>query len=334
MFRLITKCAEEHTNESLLQVPDNALSPVFSPKETSSFYYYRDSKTPLIKTFSSQHFFAYYSLIGSVGRSGVTVWNKDGNYLVFVSKWPHRGSVYLSELILDMFHHFSCECTFWSPIGVLNPRQMQTSIDRVKLNFINDCKNLNQLEMIVLVMLALYQNSFSNRLNFKDMDFTKIKKFLIKVEEVKEMIYYAPSRKTCAEILNFCCISLLRFKKGDFVWISARKHTWEECTVDKICPDDKHVYQVVNKNGKIQRISNDIESLISLNKPISISCENDEKKVTEAACIACTERGVNAVFIPCGHLCMCIDCAEIWGARTIKCPICQQNASVYQVYAN
>ena len=48
-----------------------------------------------------------------------------------------------------------------------------------------------------------------------------------------------------------------------------------------------------------------------------------EKRVQELeeqrVCKVCLDKEANVVFVPCGHLCTCMDCA---GSLT-KCPICR-----------
>lgn len=53
---------------------------------------------------------------------------------------------------------------------------------------------------------------------------------------------------------------------------------------------------------------------------------NDEK--ADRVCVICTEKDRNCVFIPCGHVCCCHNCAIEWkkkqGTLNMKCFICKK----------
>jgi len=50
-------------------------------------------------------------------------------------------------------------------------------------------------------------------------------------------------------------------------------------------------------------------------------------------CCVCMDRPKNAVFTPCGHKAVCLECGERLRARGIRCPICRQLTSgVVRVY--
>ena len=72
---------------------------------------------------------------------------------------------------------------------------------------------------------------------------------------------------------------------------------------------------------KIQRIGNKI--IILANK--SEDCSDEECLINqevseEKLCKICYEEQRNAVFVPCGHLCSCFDCA----LKLNECPLCRQ----------
>mmetsp|Transcript_63865 Transcript_63865/g.106192 ORF Transcript_63865/g.106192 Transcript_63865/m.106192 type:complete len:353 (+) Transcript_63865:149-1207(+) len=58
-----------------------------------------------------------------------------------------------------------------------------------------------------------------------------------------------------------------------------------------------------------------------------------------ALCLVCLESQTQVAFFPCGHKCVCMECANAWVSRIqyfeqaggkIKCPYCNTNASSYQ----
>jgi Zinc finger, C3HC4 type (RING finger) len=62
--------------------------------------------------------------------------------------------------------------------------------------------------------------------------------------------------------------------------------------------------------------------------------ENEPEKVNrrqEGVCVVCLEKQSTHAHIPCGHLCICLDCAELQdacshdngGHGTLKCPLCR-----------
>ena len=42
-------------------------------------------------------------------------------------------------------------------------------------------------------------------------------------------------------------------------------------------------------------------------------------------CKVCFERPVQITLVPCGHLCLCVDCSGLLTAMEHKCPICRNN---------
>ena len=52
-------------------------------------------------------------------------------------------------------------------------------------------------------------------------------------------------------------------------------------------------------------------------------------------CVICTEKRVECTFVPCGHLCVCSDCAELCTNETPidKCPVCMEpHTSIMKIY--
>jgi E3 ubiquitin-protein ligase XIAP/baculoviral IAP repeat-containing protein 7/8 len=50
-------------------------------------------------------------------------------------------------------------------------------------------------------------------------------------------------------------------------------------------------------------------------------------------CCVCMSDAASAVFIPCGHLCLCDHCAKPVAAKLTACPLCRQfPTGVHHVY--
>ncbi|XP_036145385.1 E3 ubiquitin-protein ligase cblA-like [Monomorium pharaonis] len=74
-----------------------------------------------------------------------------------------------------------------------------------------------------------------------------------------------------------------------------------------------------------------------VNRHFLETCEENQGTVRpERTCIACINTKSNQVFIPCGHICCCEDCANYIMQESDdvkKCPICKKQISaIYKVY--
>jgi len=81
-------------------------------------------------------------------------------------------------------------------------------------------------------------------------------------------------------------------------------------------------------HGELERARN--ESQILLEKQ-----QQQEKKMQELKrakeeleesklCTFCLERSVAIILLPCGHACLCKECAKLLGTKTlVNCPICR-----------
>ena len=62
----------------------------------------------------------------------------------------------------------------------------------------------------------------------------------------------------------------------------------------------------------------------------------ENKGVPSTECLVCLNACVNAVLVPCGHLCMCVACANTLQTNTksaFSCPLCRmQVANIHRVY--
>jgi hypothetical protein len=64
-------------------------------------------------------------------------------------------------------------------------------------------------------------------------------------------------------------------------------------------------------------------------KPI----DGDEIIPEEHECVICRTSRKTHVFVPCGHLCVCVDCAEITTSLSKTCPICRkESTNIMQVF--
>lgn len=60
------------------------------------------------------------------------------------------------------------------------------------------------------------------------------------------------------------------------------------------------------------------------------SCDSTDKPLQ---CTACCCRPISAVFLPCGHACMCRECSVKWFRMNYGCPICRTySTSVSNLY--
>lgn len=86
----------------------------------------------------------------------------------------------------------------------------------------------------------------------------------------------------------------------------------------------KFFYRVSKHNIKI---IDDIEELCNTLQQAKIAIskiyENDN-----AECIICMDKEYEVVFVPCGHYCLCEDCANQLLGTTNKCPLCRQTLSM------
>ena len=62
----------------------------------------------------------------------------------------------------------------------------------------------------------------------------------------------------------------------------------------------------------------------------------ENKGVPSTECLVCLNASVNAVLVPCGHLCLCVACANLLQSNTktaFSCPLCRmQVANIHRVY--
>ncbi len=59
---------------------------------------------------------------------------------------------------------------------------------------------------------------------------------------------------------------------------------------------------------------------------LEIDEDPDSKEKDDALkggeCVVCLDVESNAVFVPCGHICMCMECIDT--NKTKECPICRK----------
>jgi hypothetical protein len=60
-----------------------------------------------------------------------------------------------------------------------------------------------------------------------------------------------------------------------------------------------------------------------LNEPVSVVLDEENNGKISNECNVCMSNPKDAAFIPCGHVCCCLLCAEKIIRGTRKCPICR-----------
>lgn len=322
---------------------NRTFEPQFSTVEQTTLLYWKNSNSLIAAVFSSREFFSVYSKVGSIKNYGRSIWKRNDKELCFPSKWTK--SLTISDIFIDLWFHINSV----QQLGhLLSPRNTQICLDKIFMKM-KTCDSLKNEEICLLT--ALYneykkklQHSFLNELNLKEMDINLIDSML---EKPKELDLDKTSSQN-REIINFFCVQLLRFSKDDQVWI-LDDNEWKQGIVDCINFSHKYVYRVKLSNSKFVNIQNDISSLIckkdpTLKREIHQQNQNnmrpekihkidlsEDKKNDSDICITCQSEISDAIFIPCGHLCMCMKCSSHWGNDTTKCPICMQVGSVYKV---
>jgi hypothetical protein len=53
-----------------------------------------------------------------------------------------------------------------------------------------------------------------------------------------------------------------------------------------------------------------------------------DRRLETATCSVCWERAANVVWVPCGHLCLCLHCMP----NVQGCPICRTKGNAMRVY--
>lgn len=62
--------------------------------------------------------------------------------------------------------------------------------------------------------------------------------------------------------------------------------------------------------------------------------EEESDTGSSQACLICMLHSVNALLLPCRHLCLCIECAERMRVRSSCCPLCRHPvAQILQIYS-
>lgn len=78
---------------------------------------------------------------------------------------------------------------------------------------------------------------------------------------------------------------------------------------------NKFVKMVKTNYIELERQKKEINELKLENK------EYKEKIIEQNECIICIENKLQIVFVPCGHICSCVECSK----RLNQCPICRKN---------
>ena len=86
----------------------------------------------------------------------------------------------------------------------------------------------------------------------------------------------------------------------------------------------KFFYRVKKHNIEIIDSVNDLAEVLEETK-ISVNKVYENKG---ADCVICMDKGHEVVFVPCGHYCLCENCANQILGTTKKCPLCRQVVSM------
>jgi len=76
------------------------------------------------------------------------------------------------------------------------------------------------------------------------------------------------------------------------------------------------------------KIIDDVDELIDIIDHMKISIKNIYQDDIATDCIICMENEYDVVMVPCGHYCMCHECADKILGSTSKCPICRQKVDL------
>ena len=325
---------------------NRTLQPQFSSVEQTTLLYWKDSKSPIAAVFSSREFFSVFSKVGSIRNYGRSIWRRNDKEICFASKWTK--SLTISDIFIDLWFHVDNINEFGC---LMSPRNIQICLDKIFMKMKSYDTLINEEICILATIYSEYKKestkSFLNELNLREMDINLIKTIL---EKPNELSLNKSSRQN-HEIVNFFCVQLLRFAKNDKVWVFD-DNEWKQGIIVCINFSSKYVYRVQLSNSTFVNIQNDIPSFICKKDPnirreievnqnqrpqkihktdLHLQNKNQNIKHDSDICITCQSEISDAIFIPCGHLCMCIKCASQWGADTAKCPICMQPGSVYRV---
>jgi len=91
-------------------------------------------------------------------------------------------------------------------------------------------------------------------------------------------------------------------------------------------------------NENVKRVSELSAELMTIKSKLALQEQKlrEQPGVPNTECIVCMDAAVDTVLLPCGHLCMCSDCASslTHGAKVkgqpLKCPLCRLNANTSQ----
>jgi hypothetical protein len=62
------------------------------------------------------------------------------------------------------------------------------------------------------------------------------------------------------------------------------------------------------------------------------SADGKEQPMTGRKCIVCRTRSSTLAYHPCGHLCLCRDCAPKWQETSSRCPVCNGTGEPLTIY--
>ena len=93
---------------------------------------------------------------------------------------------------------------------------------------------------------------------------------------------------------------------------------------DPVVDEDEELVLEANEASVV------VQNLSELAISVDAALDGDAVSVVESslassqACIVCFEKAMEAACIPCGHRCLCIDCADRFRHPGSKCPVCRE----------
>ncbi|WAR06881.1 BIR7B-like protein [Mya arenaria] len=130
--------------------------------------------------------------------------------------------------------------------------------------------------------------------------------------ELAEAGFYFAGFGDCVRCFH-CGIGLRHWDKEDNVWIEHAR--WSKDCVFLLQKKGREFVELVQL---AVQYTNELEDQTGATDPKAIKEENEQLK-EQTVCKVCLDNTVSIVFLPCGHLVTCADCAPAMR----KCPICR-----------
>lgn len=101
-----------------------------------------------------------------------------------------------------------------------------------------------------------------------------------------------------------------------------------------------HCHKEMNDKDQIHMITNCghlyCNNCININRCsiCDVPAKNIQKLFLENDCVICLDKKPDTISLPCGHACMCYECALKISEKKFKCPMCNQRVDNYQFIFN